>query len=103
MSSYAKRLIAVSLLGAGLPYEEAKARVKKARDKSAAASAVLQKFPKGPSGLTPDHVKNSPEFRAAKAAYDRAFAEEQRLNSWFVRTYKKEYQEDRRKNRRVWD
>ncbi len=45
----------------------------------AAASAALRDFPRGSMGLTPDAVKASPEWRAAKTRYELAFA---RLRSW---------------------
>lgn len=41
-----------------------------------AASAALKAIPgvgSGPMGLTPEHIRLSPEYRAAKTAYDRAF------------------------------
>lgn len=38
------------------------------------ASAVLRQFPRHPNGLTPDHIKFSPEYRKAKADVDAAFA-----------------------------
>ena len=36
------------------------------------ASAKLKKFPKGAMGITPDKVKNSPEYKKAKAEYEKA-------------------------------
>ena len=50
-----------------------------------AASDALKKFPRGPMGLTPDHVKFSPEFRAAKLRYDAAFARLRAVNSVALR------------------
>ncbi len=44
-----------------------------------AASAALQQFPRGLMGLTPDEVKASPEYQAAKTRYGLAFA---RLRKW---------------------
>lgn len=44
-----------------------------------AASAALKEFPRGTMGLTPDDVKASPEWRAAKTRYELAFA---RLRAW---------------------
>jgi len=35
----------------------------------------------GPMGLTPDNVKTSPEYRAAKRAYDTAFSRLRTFNS----------------------
>lgn len=45
------------------------------------ASAALQIFPRGPMGMTPDEVKFSPEYRAAKEAADRAFAALRHFNT----------------------
>lgn len=45
------------------------------------AGKALKVFPKGPMGLTPDEVKVSPEFRAAKSAYDKAFEALRRFNA----------------------
>lgn len=39
-----------------------------------AAGDALKGFPKGAMGLTPDSVKASPEWQAAKRAYESAFA-----------------------------
>lgn len=39
-----------------------------------AASAALKAFPKGPTGITPDAVKCSPEYQTAKRRYQVAFA-----------------------------
>ena len=35
------------------------------------ASAKLKKFPRGAMGITPDKVKNSPEYKKAKAEYEK--------------------------------
>ena len=49
-------------------------------------SAALKAFPRGPLGLTPDSVKASAEWKAAKRASDAAFAALRRFNA----TYKPE-------------
>lgn len=52
-----------------------------------AASKVLKAIPgvnSGPNGLTPDSVKQSPEFRAAKAACDRAFQAVRSFNAKYA-------------------
>ena len=48
-----------------------------------AASAGLKAFAhlRAPNGLTPDAVKFSPEYRAAKSAYDQAFARLRAVNA----------------------
>lgn len=45
------------------------------------ASAALNAFPRGSMGLTPDHIKFSPEYRATKAACDKAFAALRHFNT----------------------
>jgi hypothetical protein len=44
-------------------------------------SGILKSFPKGPMNLTPDPVKATPEWKAAKAATDKAFANLRAFNS----------------------
>ena len=46
------------------------------------ASQALKRFPKGPMGLTPAHVKASPGWRAAREAYRVAF---ERLRAYNAR------------------
>ncbi|QDJ96225.1 hypothetical protein Xoosp13_38 [Xanthomonas phage Xoo-sp13] len=59
-------------------------------------SAELQKFPKGPMGLTPDHVKATPEFKFAKYVFDLAFKKLREFNGEFNRKFKAEIKADRR-------
>lgn len=49
----------------------------------------------GPMGLTPDSVKFSPEYREARAAYDRASSMARAFNGAFVREYRRELAEER--------
>ncbi|MEM9524066.1 MAG: hypothetical protein AAF982_08750 [Pseudomonadota bacterium] len=48
----------------------------------------------GPMGLTPDHVKATPEWRQAKAAFHAAEAKLKKFNGAFVKTFKKEIKAD---------
>jgi len=75
--------------------KSAKALLDKALDD---ASAELQKFDqfKGVMGMTPDHIKASPEFRKAKHAFDVAFQTSRNFNGDFNKRYKKEIAADRR-------
>lgn len=57
-------------------------------------SAILQTFPKGDMGLTPDAVKFSPEFQVAKQAYDRAARAIRDLNGTYAKTFEKEIRAD---------
>lgn len=46
--------------------------------------------------LTPDSVRNTPEYKAVKHNFDIAFAYERKFNTWFLKTYKKEYAAERK-------
>lgn len=62
--------------------------------------AELNRFPHdGPMGLVPDHVRCSAEYRAAKRAYDSAFARLRSFNARFVKAYATEIREERRNRR----
>lgn len=83
-----------------MTYEEAKAYRKKLDEKNTADSDKLKSFDelgKTAMGLTPDHVRALPEWQEAKKAFDCSFSELRTFNSWFVKTFKKEYAADRRK------
>lgn len=56
----------------------------------------IQGVGSGAMGLTPDAVKAAPEYRAARAAYDRAFRQLQQFNAWFVPTFAAELRAERR-------
>lgn len=47
-------------------------------------------------GIVPDHIRETPEYQIAKKAVDNNFAELRNFNQWFVKTFKKEIQADRR-------
>jgi hypothetical protein len=81
-------------------YEEAKIYRDKLEEKNNADSVNLKtfdKFGKTNIGLTPDHVKEMPEWKLAKSTFEKSFAELRNFNGWFVKTFKKEIQADRRK------
>jgi hypothetical protein len=75
----------------------AKARIKLLEAVNAEHSAVLNAFPKGLMGMTPDHVKATPEFRVAKSNFNKSFAALRAHNSEFVKRFKKEIQTERNK------
>jgi hypothetical protein len=50
---------------------------------------------RGPTGLTPDTVKEAPEWRAAKARVDKAFARLRSFNATFVKRFAKELRAER--------
>jgi hypothetical protein len=56
-------------------------RKKKLEEEVDRTSKELKKFPKGPTGMTPDDVKATPEWQAAKRNYGQAFAKLREFNS----------------------
>lgn len=70
------------------------AEAKVIRDRLEAAvtstNAMLRAFPTGQMGLTPDHIKSSPEFQSALTAFDLAFQRLRTFNFHFVRTFRRE-------------
>lgn len=58
----------------------------------------LSPYPATPMGLTPDHVKEMPAYKALKESVDHAFLKLQSYNKGFVKQYKKELAQER-KNR----
>lgn len=77
-------------------YEQAKAVVARLTAAEVEASAALRKFPRGPTGLTPDDVKFSTEYRATKARYEAARVALRNFNGVFVKQFAKEYRDERR-------
>ncbi len=79
-----------------MKFQEVKAAAERAAALSKQYGEVLNAFPKGPLGLTPDHIKFSPAYRQAKAKFDAAFAQERRINAYLSKHFKKELQQERR-------
>lgn len=50
-----------------------------------AAGRKLKSFPKHDNGLTPDSVKETPEWKMAKSSYEEAFSALQRFNKRFAK------------------
>lgn len=86
------REIAEALAGSesSTAFEQAKAERDEIERESDEADAVLKTFPRGPMGLTPDSVRATPEWKAAKARSERAFARLRAFNTVFVRRFAKE-------------
>ena len=78
-----------------LTYEQAKARAELLDAESKAAGKILSAFPKGPMGMTPDAVKASKEYIAAKASFDVAFAAQRKFNGWYAVAFKQERARER--------
>ncbi len=77
-------------------YAYAKAKCQMLRAQTASLSEILKSFPRGALGLTPDSVKASSDWQAAKKAYDLAFRLERSHNAVFVRRFAREYRAERR-------
>jgi hypothetical protein len=80
-------------------FETEKAKAAHLEHETKKASDRLRVIPgvgSGPMGLTPDAVKQAAEYRAAKLAYDRAFAALQAFNRRFVAQFKREILLERR-------
>lgn len=80
-------------------YSEAKAARAAIESELMRFGAILESFPKGPMGLTPDAVKASPEYRTARASYDAAFRRLQNTNAHFIKAFAMEIRADRRSRR----
>jgi hypothetical protein len=59
----------------------------------------LALYPRNEMGLTPDAVKASLEWKADKAAFNKAFQALRNFNSVFVKTFAKEMRAERRARR----
>ena len=64
-------------------------------------SAILQCFPKGNMGLTPDNVRSSPEYHNVKAKFDEAFADLRKFNAAFTKVFARDIKAERRARRVV--
>jgi hypothetical protein len=83
-----------------MTYEAAKAIKAELEARVTIASAAIRSVKgagSGAMGLTPDAVKFSPEYQAAKRAYDKAHDDMRKFNATFLRLYGREYQAERRR------
>lgn len=82
----------------GHPIYDTHAASRDVRDKIEAEynahSEALKQYPKGPTGLTPDHAK-TPEWHATKAKQAKAFAALQDYNGEFTKRFSKEIRAER--------
>lgn len=76
-------------------FEEARAEEALVEKEMSEAQAAIDAFPRGPMGLTPDAVRALPEYRAAKARVDKAFARLRAFNAVFVKRFAKELRAER--------
>ena len=64
-----------------------------ANNAGAALSELTKGVECGPMGLTPDHIKATPEWKNARRLFDSAFQDVRLFNVPFIRTYKKQWRE----------
>lgn len=81
-----------------LPYAIHKAAYETMQRNAEIAGAALNAIPgigTGPMGLTPDHIKASPDYRAKRRAYDFHAAQLRRTAAFMAKHFKAEMLADR--------
>lgn len=81
--------------------KQAKFAVEAMHDAAAAVLNEVSGTERGPMGLTPDHIKATPEWKAAYRAERKAFNELRSYNGWFAKSFKKEMRADPTFNRHL--
>lgn len=79
-------------------YLEARSMQDALNEACTVAGKPLDSFPCGATGLTPDDVKASPEYKAAKASCENAFQRLRAFNTFVNKTFakdRKEYMRER--------
>jgi hypothetical protein len=80
-----------------MTYDEAKEIGNSLESRASALGKALKAFPReGLMNLPSETVRLSPEYRAAKADYNRAFSELRSFNQQFVKKFAKEIRLERR-------
>jgi hypothetical protein len=84
-------------------YEEAKIHKQKLDESNNVDVNKLKAFDKykNAMGITPDHIRVLPEWKIAIESFARSFDELRKFNGWFVKTFKKEYEADRKLSRKI--
>ncbi len=80
-------------------YQDAKEAADSARARSKAAGEVMAGFPKGAMGLTPEDVRATPDWQAAKAETEAAFQAEREANEHLLKNFGDEARADRQADR----
>jgi len=81
--------------GYEVSFEEAKAESDLIEKEVDEADRVLQTFPKSPIGGVSDEVRSTPEFRAASARFQKAFARLRSFNKIYTKRFDKELRAER--------
>ena len=76
--------------------KQSKTMLENALDAADKALKAFDKYGKSEMGMTPDFVREMPEWQQARKEYDKAFAELRNFNGWYVKTFKKEIAAERK-------
>ena len=76
-------------------YDMAKAHGEKLNAEYKRTAGIMNAYPKGPMGLTPDHIKATPEWQANRQAAKAAFQALRNHNAQMSKYFKKEMKADR--------
>jgi len=79
------------------PFEDAKAEGALLEKEVDAADVVLKAFPRSPLGGASEAARATPEFRAANARFQKAFAALRAFNAVFTKRFAKELRAERSK------
>lgn len=63
-------------------------------------SSELNKFSKNEMGMVLGQIRNTEEYKIIKTNYDKHFKQLQDFNKYFLKQFKKEYQQERTEKRR---
>lgn len=81
-------------------FQAARAKQAQLEAESTRLGRAMNAFPKGPMNLTPDSVRATPEWKAAKAASDKSFQAYRNFNGMMLKAFPKELQAERAAKRR---
>lgn len=87
--------LARSVSSRSAPFEEAKAEGALLENEVNAADEALKAFPRGTMGLVSDVVAATPEYRAAKTRFQKAFTRLREFNAVFTKRFAKELRAER--------
>ena len=76
-------------------FKAAKAEHDRLDNEMKEASKRLKNYPTGKMGLTPDHVKNTTNWKRDKENFDRAFRTLRSYNGVYVKKFKRELKAER--------
>ena len=85
--------------GRAAQFQAARQKQDQLEAESTRTGKALDSFPKGPMNLTPDSVRATPEWRAAKSAADRAFQAYRNFNGMMLKAFPNELKAERNARR----